>query len=136
MESYIQYVDRRTGEVVEKVTRDHIRHLSVQMVNMDPSAVVDTDQVGADINYVIQRFHRTGQLPVAEKEPRYGDVTGFQGDLTERWLESQETLDTAENFAQSYEPSSEDKSGEPGNTATAPDQPQAPKKDTAESSEE
>lgn len=48
-----------------------------------------------DINNIIRRFDNTGILPPSTREPQYADVTGLQGDLTERINESRETLDAA-----------------------------------------
>ena len=36
-----------------------------------------------DVNNIVARFARTGELPPATREPQYGDVTAMQGDLTE-----------------------------------------------------
>lgn len=36
-----------------------------------------------DVNHIVARFARTGQLPPATREGYFGDVTHLQGDLTE-----------------------------------------------------
>jgi len=49
-----------------------------------------------DVNSIMARFTRTGQLPPATSEPQYADVTALQEDLTEileRGREAQATLD-------------------------------------------
>lgn len=48
-----------------------------------------------DINNIIRRFDRTGALPPATRPEQYADVTGLQGDLTERINSSREILDKA-----------------------------------------
>jgi len=37
-----------------------------------------------NINNIVARFHRTGELPKPTSEPIYEDVTGLQGDYRER----------------------------------------------------
>lgn len=37
-----------------------------------------------DVNKIVARFHRTGDLPKPRHEPIYEDVTGLQGDFRER----------------------------------------------------
>lgn len=48
-----------------------------------------------DINRILANFDRTGTLPDPTREAQYGDVTGLQGDLTERINSSREVLDEA-----------------------------------------
>lgn len=48
------------------------------------------DKQAADINAIVDRFNRTGQLPPAKTQPMYADVTGLQGDLTESVNKSRE----------------------------------------------
>lgn len=48
-----------------------------------------------DINKILRRFDNTGELPPPTREAQYGDVTGLQGDLTERINTSREVLDQA-----------------------------------------
>lgn len=48
-----------------------------------------------DVNAIVKRFDRTGELPPATREAQYADVSSLQGDLTERIAMSREVLDTA-----------------------------------------
>lgn len=48
-----------------------------------------------DINNIIRKFDRTGVLPPSTRPEQYADVTGLQGDLTERINTSREILDKA-----------------------------------------
>lgn len=57
-----------------------------------------------DVNAIVARFDRTGQLPPARQAPVYGDVTGLQGDLTDRINQSRDTISIAEKFAQAWAP--------------------------------
>lgn len=52
-----------------------------------PAGKSMTDQSHAeasDINFIVHRFARSGQLPPATRTPFYGDVTNLQGPLQER----------------------------------------------------
>ncbi|MEM2002562.1 MAG: hypothetical protein QXT77_07965 [Candidatus Methanomethylicaceae archaeon] len=48
-----------------------------------------------DINNIIRRFDRTGVLPPSDRPQQFADVTGLQGDLTDRINSSREILDKA-----------------------------------------
>ena len=72
------------GEIEMNELR-HPRHtgnsptsLEGQQLKTDQSQGNDTD-----VNKIVARFARTGELPPARGEPQYADVTGLQGDLTE-----------------------------------------------------
>nr|QJB18779.1 MAG: internal scaffolding protein [Microvirus sp.] len=45
-----------------------------------------------DINAIVGRYARTGELPPALHAPQYADVTGLQGDFTVRIGEARSTL--------------------------------------------
>lgn len=49
-----------------------------------------------DINNIVNRYARTGEMPPAKSEPSYADVSELQGDLGERIVKSRETIDKAE----------------------------------------
>lgn len=63
-----------------------------------------------DINRIVAQFHRTGSLPSSHREPQYLDVTGLQGDLTEAYNRSSETIETFEDFRKNYKPKDPEKS--------------------------
>lgn len=52
-------------------------NLEGQKLKVDQSQGNDTD-----VNRIVARFARTGQLPQNDKTPFYGDVTSLQEDLT------------------------------------------------------
>lgn len=54
-----------------------------------------------DINNIVNRYQRTGQLPPG-RQGQYGDVTALQGDLGEVILRNQETIDKAKEFEADY----------------------------------
>lgn len=53
-----------------------------------------------DVNAIVSRFARTGQLPPARQEAVYADVTGLQRDLRERIEFAGRVLSEAERFLQ------------------------------------
>lgn len=55
-----------------------IVNLEGQKLQVDTSMGNDTD-----VNNIVARFARTGQLPANPNPPQYADVSGLQGDLTE-----------------------------------------------------
>lgn len=57
-----------------------------------------------DVNAIVARFDRTGYLPPNTGQGQYGDVTGLQGDLTERISLASQTIQRAEAFAAGYKP--------------------------------
>lgn len=72
--------------------------LSGQTKRVDTSHGNDTD-----VNKIVARFARTGQLPTNPIEPQYADVTGLQGDLTEmieKGKDAQKELTELENANQ------------------------------------
>lgn len=70
-----------------------------------------------DVNAIVARFDRTGQLPPALRAGQYADVTGLQGDLTERLNYAQDTLTMAEKFANAWTPPTELESVAQGDTS-------------------
>lgn len=79
-----------TGEVCETVRRVRRpwERLRVQSVPQGETRTLDSFVDQTDINKIIKRFDRTGYLPENTRVPQFGDVTGLQGDLTERINES------------------------------------------------
>lgn len=59
------------------------------------SATDDSFGNEVNVNTIIARFARTGELPPARREAQYMDVTELQGDLTELHNKSQDTISTA-----------------------------------------
>nr|QJB18929.1 MAG: internal scaffolding protein [Microvirus sp.] len=86
----------------------------------DTSAGNDTD-----INNIMARFDRTGQLPPGYAEPRYEDCTPFNRDLTELINDAKAVSSQAQEFISTWsepEPSTPPPSTEP----VTPAQPATP----------
>lgn len=49
-----------------------------------PSKTLQQHAAACDINNIMNRYARTGSLPPPRGAPQFADVTGLQGDLTER----------------------------------------------------
>lgn len=64
----------------------------------DKGLTVQADRDDADINKIVSRFQKSGQLPPSLKgEPFYGDVSEF-GDLQQSMLKVQEAQDLFMQF--------------------------------------
>lgn len=83
-------------------SRTRLITLNTQPSVTDTSAGNDTD-----INHIMARFERTGQLPPLQAEPHYIDCTEFSGDLTELINKAQTIRDTAERFISEWKPDEE-----------------------------
>lgn len=79
--------------------------------------------ISCDINRIIERYDRTGSLPVSDKKPSYGDFTSFQGDLTERITRSEQAISATKAHFRNKNKTKHDEA----DTATpAPSDPPAP----------
>lgn len=72
------------------------------VINDEPSNTQNAFGNDTDINTIMARFDRTGIFPQPHQQPQYADVTGYAGDITERFLQSQETIELANAFADSW----------------------------------
>lgn len=75
----------------------------VQSVPEGESMTQQSHADSVDVNRIIERFDRTGVLPMATREPMYADVTDLQVDLTEAINRSREVLNTADEFASTWQ---------------------------------
>ncbi|WNK13184.1 MAG: internal scaffolding protein [Microvirus sp.] len=73
-------------------------------VNDEPSQTHTAHGVSVDVNHIVDRYTRDGYLPMQSRQPMYGDVTGLQGDLTQRLAEAEETIRRTEEFLAGYKP--------------------------------
>lgn len=62
-----------------------------------------------DINNIVARFARTGQMPPPQKEPKYADVTGLQGDLTEMLQKGKEATEAYKKLMREAEENNKNK---------------------------
>lgn len=91
-------VDLETGEITPVIRKPYERvrtRTPIRGASMTHQSHAET----CDINNIIRRFDNTGVLPPARYEAQYADVTPLQGDLTEAYNQSLETIDTANQFA-------------------------------------
>lgn len=79
-----------------------------------------------DVNTIIARFARTGELPPARRAPQYGDVTALQGDLTESYSKSQADIATFRQDADNYRAAKQKEMADARKTAA-----EAPRSDDA-----
>lgn len=59
-------------------------------------SMTDRSQAQAsDVNFIVKQYARTGTLPPPRMQPQYADVTGLQGDLTDRLNWANEQVEAA-----------------------------------------
>lgn len=72
-------------------------------VNDEPSQVDRSPGNDTDINHIMDRFARTGQLPSGNTpEPHYEDCTVFNRDLTELINEARDVQQRAQEFISTW----------------------------------
>lgn len=57
-----------------------------------------------DVNRIVARFERTGYIPTVTIPPTYMDCTEFQGDITDLLNQAAQTIETAQQFASTWQP--------------------------------
>lgn len=64
------------------------------------SMTTQSDRDPSDVNYIVRRFQRTGELPPNPRglEPRYEDVTGLQENLTDAYNKALATTEAYNQF--------------------------------------
>lgn len=88
-------VDRQTGEVVDRLPelRDaRCSRYRVMIVNDEPSSTLQDPEGITNINNIVKRYQKTGELPIAHHNPIYADVTHLQGDATEAYVIAEEVI--------------------------------------------
>lgn len=93
-------INKQTGEIefALPVVRHPFQRVRYQTVIEGESMTHQSHAAAADINNIIARFDRTGELPRAKQQGAYGDVTALQGDLTELHSSAVTTIQTANEF--------------------------------------
>ncbi|WNK13883.1 MAG: internal scaffolding protein [Microvirus sp.] len=76
----------------------------LQTINDEPSSTHTSHGDSVDVNHIVNRYTRDGYMPAQTRQPMYGDVTGLQGDLTQRLQEAEETIRKTEAFLAGYQP--------------------------------
>lgn len=108
-----------------RVVRLPHHRLRVQTPGGGESDVDQSFVTVTDVNDIVKRYARTGELPPATRTARFGDVTGLQGDLTDRLLWAKQHLDNAK---EAYETLKQAQTGEQSEPQTINEQeaPQTP----------
>jgi hypothetical protein len=89
-------------EVVKTKTKRWNERQRTFAVCDGPSKTQQSHKETVDVNNIIARFDRTGQLPPAKKEGRYGDVTMLNGNLQEVLDKANMTLEEADTWIEEY----------------------------------
>jgi len=80
-------------------------------INDEPSMTQQSDLDQTDVNAIVDRFKRTGQLPnINEPRAQYADVSDLQIDLTTAINRLRETIRTAQEFGENWKPAPEPES--------------------------
>ena len=72
-----------TGELVGVYLRRPMERERLPFFTEGESKTSQADKVHCDVNNIVAKFDRTGELPASSMAPQYGDVTSLQGDLTQ-----------------------------------------------------
>lgn len=97
----LRYVDRVTGEVLDKLPdmREPLcTRFRVLNVPVGESRTNQGEREASDVNLIVERFLRTGMLPPARQQGFFGDVSDMNGDLTELHERASKTMSTAKEF--------------------------------------
>lgn len=98
----------------------------VQSIQGGESCTDINHQEASDVNAIVARYHRSGELPPVRTPPNYADVTGLQGDLTERLQWAREHIDNAYKALSEVQQAQQNETGEPQTT----NEPQTPETTT------
>lgn len=93
-------VDKDTGEV-SYYFRHPLERVRHQTVVEGESMTHQSHAESCDINQIIARYDRTGELPRGRNQGVYADVTQLQGDLTERAVNAKEVIKKADEHVRS-----------------------------------
>lgn len=75
-----------------------------------PSMTQQSHSDQTDVNAIVARFERTGQMPIGNRgQGQYADVTGLQGDLCELAMRSAADIARADDFLKDWKPPEEEK---------------------------
>lgn len=110
--------DLDTGELLPPVVRPPWWRMSVKTPMSEESIVQQHLEPSANVNAIVARFRRTGEFPSAKVPPVYADVTGLQGDFTERVNASRLMMEAVARAAD--KPSVDQASSVPGKPQDAP----------------
>jgi len=94
-------LDLATGELQsEELAAPYVRppwyRARLKVLSEGETMTQQSHRDQTDINNIVNRYARTGQLPPATRQAQYADVTGLQGDLTELVARSNEHISTAD----------------------------------------
>lgn len=69
-----------------------------------PSRTVQSHAASTDINAIVDRYTRTGDLPIRKQSPQYGDATPYQGkDLAEAFNDAEKQIQEVKTDLQKIE---------------------------------
>lgn len=98
------YLDSITGEVssMEEKLRKPYSRLRIVASAGGKSRTQQSHKKSCDINHIIDRYDKTGQLPNPVRQGMYGDVSMLNGYLGEVLENAENTVNTANEFLSEY----------------------------------
>ena len=90
----INYMETRDDAYLP---RDPLSRIKIQHFTVGESKTRQSEADQSDVNKIVERFSRTGYLPPMTSQPIYDDVTGIQGDFTDKINESLATREIYQN---------------------------------------
>lgn len=112
-------------------TRPYIRkpweRVRVSVVTDTPTMTQQSHRDQTDVNAIIARFDRTGELPPNASVPQYGDVSDLNRPYDELIQMSTDIINIAEEFQANWTPPEPEEPGDPSpplsEPATEPETP-------------
>lgn len=95
-------MDTSTNKQVKSKTKAWNQRIRQFAVCDGPSKTQQSHKDTVDVNNIIARFDRTGQLPPGKGEGRYGDVSMLNGNLQEVLDQANMTLEQADAWVEEY----------------------------------
>lgn len=86
-----------------RIVRRNWERTRVQTEILGESRTQQSHRDSVDVNQIVAKFDRTGQLPPNTKTAQYGDVSDLNAPYSELIEKSRETLDTAGQFIETLE---------------------------------
>lgn len=100
MSIYLRVMYQDENGLIPNVVRRSFERNRFEFLCIGESMTLQSERDLTDINNVVAKYQRTGQLPLATKSAQYGDVTALNRPLAELIDESRAVLDEA---GQKYE---------------------------------
>lgn len=96
----------------QRVVRRSYERVRYQTEIVGESKTDQSQKMQVDVNHIVRRYDRTGQLPQPKREPQYGDVSDLNAPYGELIESSRSILDTVGKYVEGAEESARQKQAE------------------------